>query len=56
VYKAHSCTTQFQSDIRERGPGENGASEDIDAFVLALRCVKNGGPSRETAPEGHAKG
>jgi len=56
VYKAHSCTAQFLPDIREGSPRENGASEDVNAFVRALGGVENGGSSGEAAPERHAKG
>ena len=49
MYKAHSCTTQFQPDIREGSPGENSASEDVDAFVRTFGGVENGGSSGEAA-------
>ena len=50
------CTAQFQPDVREGSPGENGASKNVDAFVRALGGVEDGGFGGEAAPEGHAKG
>ena len=55
MYKTHSCTSQFQPDIREGAPREDSASEEVDPIVGADGGVKDGGSSREATLEGHAE-
>ena len=55
MYKAHGCTTQFQPDIREGTPREDGASEEVDPFVGAGGGVEDGGSGGKATAEGHAK-
>ena len=56
MYMAHSCTTQFQPDIREGTPGDDGMGEEVDPFVGAADGVEDGGSGGEATTKGHAKG
>ena len=56
MYKAHSCTTEFQPDIRESSPGYDGASKEVDPFIGAADGVEDGGSGEEATAKGYAKG
>ena len=53
---AHRCTSQFQPDVREGTPGDDGAGEEVNPFVGATDGVEDGGSGGKATAEGHAKG